>query len=119
MQKKFEPIFYKGGWAVAAMGFLLIAQVFPRIGIIDPDIKDVPGYAALEYNGKPNEIVAGLPSWAFWQLVLMVIGCIIGIFTVDSWDTSYDVSVKSDGVKSDDVEMELTAEPRKLNSWAM
>ena len=113
MQKKFEPIFYKGGWAVAAMGFLLIAQVFPRIGIIDPDIKDVPGYAVLDYNGKPNEIIAGLPSWAFWQLMLMVIGCIIGVVTVDSWDTSYD-----DSVKSGDVTVELS-EPRNRNSWAM
>jgi hypothetical protein len=26
MQKKSEPIFYMGGWAVATMGFLLIAQ---------------------------------------------------------------------------------------------
>ena len=113
MQKKSEPIFYMGGWAVATMGFLLIAQVFPRIGIIDPEIKDVPGYAALDYNGKPNEIVAGLPSWAFWQLMLMVIGCIIGIVTVNSWDISYD-----EGVKGDDVEMEMSSEPRGRNSWA-
>ena len=113
MQKKSEPIFYMGGWAVATMGFLLIAQVFPRIGIIDPEIKDVPGHAALDYNGKPNEIVAGLPSWAFWQLMLMVIGCIIGIVTVNSWDISYD-----EGVKGDDVEMEMSTEPRGRNSWA-
>merc|ERR1711871_1385462 len=98
------------GWAVGLMSFLLIAQVFPRPGMIDPTIKDVPGYSALDYNGTPNEIIFGLPSWAFWQLMIMVAGCIIGVFTVDSWDISYE-----NEVKSDDVEVELS-EPRLRNS---
>jgi hypothetical protein len=86
MENRKEPVFYMKGAGVIAIFACLVGSLLPRAGPIDEALVDIPNYKTLEFNGKPDHIVAGLPAWALWQVVVMVIGSVIGLFTMNSWE---------------------------------
>jgi hypothetical protein len=61
------------------------AQFVVRSGPVDGDLKD-----NILFNGVPNRIVAGLPEWAFLQLVTMLVGSACGLWAIMGWDVSSD-----------------------------
>jgi SSS family solute:Na+ symporter/sodium/pantothenate symporter len=81
---KSEPIFCLPAFGIAASVFL---QFFVRLGPVDGDLK-----GNLLFNGEPNKIIAGLPAWAFWQLLVTLMGSACGFWTVMQWDVREDAT---------------------------
>ena len=82
---KSEPIFYLSGGPACVIILCVGAQFVVRSGPVDGDLKD-----NILFNGVPNRIVAGLPEWAFLQLVTMLVGSACGLWAIMGWDVSSD-----------------------------
>ena len=82
---KSEPIFYLSGGPAFVIIVCVGAQFVVRSGPVDGDLKD-----NILFNGVPNRIVAGLPEWAFLQLVTMLVGSACGLWAIMGWDVSSD-----------------------------
>ena len=109
-----EPFTYKGGiflWITA--GFLALSFV-PRL-----DTPELAGTVRL--NGKVNKIIWGLPSWVFWNLVMLIFATMFGIFGTHQWEAGDENNAVdlADGyttlVDGEDADVELA---RHKNSWA-
>ena len=114
MNGMIEPFTYKGGiflWITA--GFLALSFV-PRL-----DTPELAGTVRL--NGKVNKIIWGLPSWVFWNLVMLIFATMFGIFGTHQWEAGDENNAVdlADGyttlVDGEDADVELA---RHKNSWA-
>lgn len=102
---KSEPIFFMRGIPALLIPLCAFLQVLVRTGPVDGDLKP-----DILFNGEPNKIIAGLPAWAYWQLMVLLLGSVCGLWSIMQWDVSDEGSSPADG-KNYDVEMTTESTP--------
>ena len=91
-------------WIWMTIIFLLLS-IIPKLGKIDPALNDDTD-DRYDFNGMINDIVLGLPVWAFWELILTACAAICGIYGTSRWTVT--VENDEDDHDSDLGSMDLT-----------
>ena len=83
-----EPMVKYYGAPVYFMGACAIFACFHWIGEIDPELIEEYGEDTVKtflYNGKVQDVIAGLPKWTFASIIWFVIGTLSGIYATTLW----------------------------------
>ena len=98
-----EPLTYKNGVFIWLSAFCIVASLIPRIDSISPNII-APNPGRVELNGSVNALVLGIPTWLFWQLVILLLATALGIIGLGKWQTGGEEAAQN---QKDDVGYEL------------
>ena len=98
-----EPLTYKNGVFIWLSAFCIVGSLIPRIDSISPNII-APNPGRVELNGSVNQLVLGIPTWLFWQLVILLLATALGIIGLGKWQTGGEEAAQN---QKDDVGYEL------------
>eukprot|EP01083_Nonionella_stella_P140581 431331_1 len=85
-----EPMTKYYGVSVILMAIVLLITAFHWMGEIDPALVEIygsEGVKQLLFNGYVQNVIGGLPDWAFATMIWYGIATLIGIFAAYLWNT--------------------------------
>ena len=106
MEGILEPLTYKKGLWIWLAVFFILCSFLPKMGSVASDLDPTMATQMLN-NGEINSVIAGLPVWAFWDLMLNVCAIVCGIYGAGFW------SVESTTVRVDDDDDTVVSKVKK------